>query len=122
MDRFYHSTAAYTLGAACVSDAALAALPAPAFAWPPDLPPPALVLLLRLEDAARVRRLRARGAAGWGPAEEAQQADGGLARRIDDAYARVVPPPGCRVITLDADASPEALCTAALAACAQAGL
>ena len=120
MDRYYHSTAAYTLGGACASTGE--ALPAPAFAWPPDLPPPALVLLLRMDDGARVRRLHARGVAGWGPTEAAQQADAGLARRIDDAYARVTPPAGCCVRVLDADARPDALCAAALAACAQAGL
>jgi thymidylate kinase len=122
VDRFYHSTAAYTLGAACADPAALAALPAAAFAWPADLPAPALVIVLRMDDAERFRRLRARGAPGWGPTEAAQQADGSLAARIADAYARVAPPRGTRVVQLDAAASPEALCAAALAACAHAGL
>ena len=122
MDRYYHSTAAYTIGAACASADALEALAAPVFAWPRDLPPPALVLLLRMGKNARMRRLRSRGAAGWGPTEAAQEADCGLAGRIDAAYARVTPPPGCRVLMLDADTSPESLCAAALAACAQAGL
>jgi thymidylate kinase len=126
VDRFYHSTAAYTLGAAAAAaggDASsLAALPADAFAWPADLPAPALVLLLRMEDGARAARLRARGATGWGPAEEAQRADATLAQRIDDAYVAVRAPPGCRVVALDAGASPEALCAAARAACEAAGL
>jgi thymidylate kinase len=126
VDRFYHSTAAYTIGAAVASSrgdaSSLAALPASVFSWPADLPAPALVLLLRMGDAARTARLRARGAAGWGAAEEAQRADGALAQRIDDAYAAVRAPPGCRVVALDADASPEALCAAARAACEHAGL
>ncbi len=46
------------------------ALPEACFAWPADLPAPRVVLLLVMpHDADRMARLRARGAAEWGPTE-----------------------------------------------------
>ncbi len=46
------------------------ALPEACFSWPADLPVPRVVLLLVMpHDADRMARLRARGAADWGPTE-----------------------------------------------------
>jgi hypothetical protein len=74
VDRFYSGTAAYTIGNATPTVEAVDALPAQCFAWPPDLPSPHLVILLTMDDAARMARLRARGAEGWGPTEVSTRA------------------------------------------------
>ncbi len=120
VDRYYTGTAAYTIGNVTSTVEAVDALPSQCFAWPTDLPLPRLVILLTMNDAARMARLRARGVEGWGPTEERQARDPTLGSRIATAYARVQH--ACQVTTLDASQSPEAVLAAAIAACRAVGL
>ena len=125
-DRYWFSTAAYTLAKA----GGARRHPPAALAWPRDLPRPALVLWLRMGDgaavdreAARLARLNRRGAAGWGPEEAAQAADPGLAGRVDEAYALLVAAPGAPCCTVvDACGTIEEVLRGALAAVQLAGL
>jgi thymidylate kinase len=121
MDRFYHSTASSTIGQAARSVAEVKALPDAAFVWPSDLPMPHLVLLLELNDATRMKRLRARGIEGWGASEERQAQDPMLGARIQAAFHRVSCPQ-TRVVVLDASQSPEAVLRDAVQACRDSGL
>jgi hypothetical protein len=70
VDRFYHSTCAYTVGAATKTVDGVHRLDEEVFQWPVDLPWPALVLLLDMDDDKRMARIRARGPTGWAATEE----------------------------------------------------
>lgn len=103
LDRNYLSTAAYTLGVPpTVED--FGELPASAWHWPADLPPPTLALLLRAGQGARQARIQARaGVSGFGVGEWERRisADPRLGERIHSAYLKIEAP-GSR-IELDAE-------------------
>lgn len=118
MDRFYASTLAYELGDSCPTEEAVKSLTEDLFQWPPDLPQPALCLVLHLPQAQRFARLAARGH-GFGETEAAQAADTTLGARINAAFFRIRGP---KVVFLDASGDPASVLAAALQACASVGL
>jgi thymidylate kinase len=125
MDRYAHSTVAYTVAQAMPFGSppeSIRELPSRFFDWPAGLPHPRLVLLLTCGERQRRDRLVARGAQGWGATEERQAGEAALGGRIAAAYERVRAPGGTSVVHLDAGVGEDEVAAAAVRACRDAGL
>ncbi|KAJ8599887.1 hypothetical protein CTAYLR_002797 [Chrysophaeum taylorii] len=96
-DRWYGSTIAYTVGQ---DGRDISSFDASVFRWPRDLPRPALVLLLRVSEDVRARRVAARrSSTTWNPWDDRLRRDPALGRRIFEALRRLDVP----VVEIDAD-------------------
>lgn len=116
VDRWYSSTCAYTTGKAVKQgrEAVIDALPASLFSWPTDLLPPTLLIILKLDEAARRARVQSRAdlqarllQADANDAELQQDADMGA--RIQRALERMAVPRVC----IDAEPGPSEVLGAA---------
>lgn len=97
VDRWYGSTVAYTVGR---DGRAVESMEASTFRWPRDLPRPAIVLLLEVSEAVRVRRVAERGGQPTtNPWDERLRRDQALGQRIVEALRRLDVP----VVTIDAN-------------------
>jgi radical S-adenosyl methionine domain-containing protein 2 len=104
MDRFYHSTCAYTLGRLPISS--LMATERRKFEWPADLPKPDLAVQLYMPEDARKHRLQGR-TDGHGKWERLFASDPSFASRVTMAYQRQSRRQGsfCKLHRVDASGS-----------------
>ena len=85
LDRFYHSTCAYTVSCLSLTDLYRADLAV--FEWPHDLPRPNLALQLQMSEEKRKERLATRQD-GHGKWERLLEADPTFAKRVKTAFSR----------------------------------
>jgi thymidylate kinase len=108
VDQYYHAACARTV-CSRVEEGDLRSLPASAFEWPLDLPPPTLVIYLMAPPECRNRSLMD------SPTDESRRKD----ERLEVAYSLVTGPP---TIALDASEAPSVVRAQAIDACEEFGL